>query len=287
MTAVGTKQNSYGPKLLLVTGASSEASALARQLQREGILVSTVATADAAVRALRRDPFRLIMIDLVTTEPAHVALIAAARAAAPTAHLIVLSPAVGEIERVRVFALGADDLVVKPFFGRELMGRVRAAAGRHVRPEHDTTECGPLALRHSARQVTLAGSPLHLTPKEFDLLAHLIDHPRETFSRAELLKTVWQSDAKWQQAATVTEHIRRLRAKIERDPRQPSIIRTVRGRGYRIDPPASPARVGHTDGGETTRFDPWMRTTTCRSARLHRRGGRFRRAARCDVPETR
>jgi DNA-binding response OmpR family regulator len=97
-------------------------------------------------------------------------------------------------------------------------------------------EFGPLEIRLEEREVRLQGTPVETTPREFDLLAKLASSPRRAFSRAELLEEVWGSSRDWQDPATVTEHIRRLRRKIEDDPEQPKWLLTVRGVGYRFDP---------------------------------------------------
>ena len=84
--------------------------------------------------------------------------------------------------------------------------------------------------------MTAAGATIALTAKEFDVLAHLAAHPRQVFSRAQLLESVWDSSPDFQDPATVTVHVRRLRNKIERDPEQPRWIATVYGVGYRFEP---------------------------------------------------
>lgn len=113
---------------------------------------------------------------------------------------------------------------------------------RSADPETDALlAVGRLTIDLRARQVHDADQMLDLTGKEFDLLAFLAARPGHVFDRAELLRTVWQSTPEWQQPATVTEHIRRLRAKIEIEPRHPRILRTVRGSGYRLDLPGTDA----------------------------------------------
>ena len=95
---------------------------------------------------------------------------------------------------------------------------------------------GPVTVNRAERHVVVAGSTVELSPKEFDLLAYLTSAPRRVFTRAELLENVWGSALEWQDPATVTEHVRRLRRKIEIDPGNPSHIQTVRGVGYRFSP---------------------------------------------------
>jgi two-component system, OmpR family, phosphate regulon response regulator PhoB len=97
-------------------------------------------------------------------------------------------------------------------------------------------EFGTLDIDVSRREVTVQGEPVELTAKEFDLLVFLARSPRQVFTRAQLLKRVWGSSPEWQDTATVTQHIHRLRQKLESDPHDPVRLRTVRGVGYRFDP---------------------------------------------------
>ena len=109
---------------------------------------------------------------------------------------------------------------------------------RRTKPATKTTklEFGPLAIDATSREVSLEGQVVEMTAKEFDLLAFLASSPRQVFSREQLLRQVWDSSSEWQDAATVTEHVRRVRRKIEEDPDSPRWIRTVRGVGYRFEP---------------------------------------------------
>ena len=111
-----------------------------------------------------------------------------------------------------------------------------------ARPDDGRIRLGELVIDLSGRQVAIGGRPVELTLKEFDLLAFLAARPGHCFDRDQLLRRVWGSTSQWQQPATVTEHIRRLRAKIERDARHPLLLQTVRGAGYRLDPPSSDRR---------------------------------------------
>jgi DNA-binding response OmpR family regulator len=95
---------------------------------------------------------------------------------------------------------------------------------------------GELTIEPLSRLVTLAGRNIEMTPKEFDVLAFLASSPRQVFSRAQLLESVWQSSPEWQDPATVTVHVRRIRGKIEVDPESPRWITTVWGVGYRFEP---------------------------------------------------
>jgi DNA-binding response OmpR family regulator len=152
--------------------------------------------------------------------------------------IMVVSTLTNVEDRVLAFEMGADDFLLKPFAPRELLARMRALL-RRSQPQptisdHVHAENG-LRIDAGARQVTLEGRPVELTTKEFDLLAFLARSPRHVFTRDELLREVWGSRIDWQDPATVTEHIRRVRRKIEADPSRPQFITTVRSVGYRFE----------------------------------------------------
>ena len=100
----------------------------------------------------------------------------------------------------------------------------------------DTIEFDGLVIDNRSREVRLGDELIDMTPKEFDVLAHLAASPRQVFSRADLLRDVWDSSPDWQDPATVTVHVRRIRNKIESDPENPHWITTVWGVGYRFEP---------------------------------------------------
>ena len=134
--------------------------------------------------------------------------------------------------------MGADDYIVKPFSQAELVARVHSVLRRaHREPTGDNRlEFAELSIDLQTREVLLSGDVIETTAKEFDLLVFLAQAPRRVFSREQILKNVWDSSANWQDAATVTEHVRRIRKKIEDNPDEPRWLRTVRGVGYRFEP---------------------------------------------------
>jgi DNA-binding response OmpR family regulator len=151
--------------------------------------------------------------------------------------VIILTALGEEANRVKGLQLGADDYIVKPFSPRELVARIQAVLRRsHSVPSgEESITHDDLRIDLRSREVSAHGEVVELTAKEFDLLAFLAASPGRVFTRPELLGEVWQSSSEWQQEATVTEHIRRLRVKIEVDPERPRWLRTVRGVGYRFD----------------------------------------------------
>jgi DNA-binding response OmpR family regulator len=125
---------------------------------------------------------------------------------------------------------------VKPFSPRELVARVRSVLRRSASPSTTAVlSFDGLVIDTIAREVAVDDEAVALTAKEFDLLTYLAGHPRQVFSRAQLLVAVWDSSPDFQDPATVTVHVRRLRNKIEHDPEQPRWISTVWGIGYRFE----------------------------------------------------
>jgi DNA-binding response OmpR family regulator len=152
-----------------------------------------------------------------------------------------------ETDRIAGLKMGADDYMVKPFSLGEVSARIESVlrratgAGAARDPEQPTMSFGPLQINELTHEVRLNAELIELTSKEFALLAFLAASPRRVYSREQLLENVWLSSPEWQGGATVTEHIRRLRSKIEVDPDHPKWITTVRGVGYRFEPPAPTA----------------------------------------------
>jgi DNA-binding response OmpR family regulator len=154
-----------------------------------------------------------------------------------TVAIIILSAAGEETDRLVGLELGADDYVAKPFSPRELAARVRTVL-RRVQPQPAQAvddrplEAGDLELDPRSRTLSVAGAPVLLTVREFDLLLYLMRHPNQAFRREVLLEQVWGYT--FGDTSTVTVHVRRLREKIEQDPASPRHVETVWGVGYRF-----------------------------------------------------
>lgn len=153
-----------------------------------------------------------------------------------------------ESEKIAGLKMGADDYISKPFSLGEVAARIESVLRRSGMSESQhgieapTLTFGELQINESTHEVKLAGTLLELTSKEFALLAFLASSPRQVFSREQLLQHVWSSSREWQNEATVTEHIRRVRSKIEVDPDRPRWIVTLRGVGYRFEPVHAPLK---------------------------------------------
>jgi DNA-binding response OmpR family regulator len=142
------------------------------------------------------------------------------------------------VDGVDVLDAGADDFVRMPCPAREIAAKVRTALRRmHPRSrDREALRYEGLSIDPIAREVTVGGDVVGLPAREFDVLCFLASSPRRVFNRSELLHEVWHASDEWLGPKTVTEHVRRLRQRIEVDPAHPRWIRTVRGAGYRFDP---------------------------------------------------
>jgi two-component system phosphate regulon response regulator PhoB len=210
---------------------------LRETLEAEGMVVQTAADGAGTLLAVGADPPDIVLLDLDLPDLDGLDVLSAVRRRGELP-VIVLTGRRLEQDRVAGLERGADDYVLKPFSARELVARIRTVLRRADHgvdtSESDVVTHEGLVIDRSAREVTVEGRKVELTKREFDLLAFLASHPRRVFSRQELLTEVWGSSEDWQVPATVTEHVRRVRLKLETDPTNPKWIHNVRGVGYRF-----------------------------------------------------
>jgi DNA-binding response OmpR family regulator len=206
-------------------------------LEREGFSVDEATTGAAALKRIGESPPDLVVLDVMLPELDGFSVLTELRRSGDIP-VILLTARTEETDRVLGLELGADDYVVKPFSPRELVARVRSVLRRAAPPtaSPEIRDFDGLVIDEQAREVSIDGNPIEMTPKEFDLIAFLARSPRQVFSRGQLLEQVWDSSADWQDPSTVTVHVRRLRRKMEKDPEQPRWITTVWGVGYRFEP---------------------------------------------------
>jgi DNA-binding response OmpR family regulator len=155
-----------------------------------------------------------------------------------TVPIIMLTARDDELDKVLGLELGADDYITKPFSIREFRSRIRALLRRASTPhtredEEETIDTGDVVIDVPRRTVTAHGRPVQLTFVEFELLRLLAASPGRVFSRRQLLERL-RGGADYREPRTIDVHVRHLREKIERDPREPELILTVRGVGYRF-----------------------------------------------------
>jgi two-component system response regulator RegX3 len=226
------------PRVLFVEDETSISGPFSSALAREGFDPVVVGTlADARAEVAREAP-DLVLLDLMLPDGDGRDLARELRAASQVP-IIILTARGTELERVVGLELGADDYVVKPFSGAELVARMRAVLRRAQPPRErpPEAEIGPLRIDAAARRVWLGDAELQLSRKEFDLLAELVAHAGEVVTREDLIARVW--DENWfGSTKTLDVHIGWLRGKLGDDAADPRLIHTVRGVGFRFAAPS-------------------------------------------------
>jgi DNA-binding response OmpR family regulator len=221
-------------RLLVVDDDEQLRELLLLVLGNEGFEVRAAGDAPAALAEVARGALDLVVLDIGLGAGDGREVLAEIRRQG-SLPVIMISADGQPPDRVLALRLGADDFLVKPFFPLELVARVESVL-RRARPPAVGGAGSSLRIDERTREATVNGASVELTAREFDLLAFLVRSPRQVFSRAQLLEHVWDSRTEWQDEATVTEHVRRVRRKVERDADRPRWIVTVRGVGYRFEP---------------------------------------------------
>jgi len=228
--------NVTAPRILVVDDEPTVLEVVAHYLRRDGYEVCEVDRGDVVEDALTTFRPDLVVLDVML--PGLSGLDVLRKHGQGRVPFILLTARVEESDRILGLELGADDYISKPFSPRELVARVRTVLRRAQAgaTPPDTLQFDGLELDLPAREVRVAGRTVTLTAKEFDLLAFMATAPRQVFTRAQLLDQVWDSSPDFQDPATVTVHVRRLRNKIESNPDEPRWITTVWSVGYRFEP---------------------------------------------------
>jgi DNA-binding response OmpR family regulator len=227
---------SAATRVLVVDDEPMVRDVLARYLERGGFEVEAVGDGARALGAFEARRPDLVLLDLMLPKVDGFEVFRRIRTRA-NVPVIMITARGQTTDRVVGLDIGADDYISKPFSPREVVARVRSVLRRSATdgsaPDDEVLRFDGLEIDRPARDVRVAGKPVTLTPREFDLLAFLASHPRRVFSRIQLLDEIW--DVAFDgDPATVTVHIRRLREKIESDPSQPRRLVTVWGAGYRF-----------------------------------------------------
>jgi len=223
--------------VLVVEDDPTVAEVVTSYLERADHRIESLADGNCAAARLSDPADRsidLVILDLMLPGLDGIEVCRRLRSARPDLPVIMLTALGEEDDRIAGLEVGADDYITKPFSPRELVLRVESVLRRSTPPlEPRTLTIGPLTLDTAARRATKRGSELSLTVRELDLLAYLMAHPGTAFTRTELMSAVWG----WTfgDQSTVTVHVRRVREKIEDDPKDPRLIQTVWGVGYRMD----------------------------------------------------
>lgn len=224
------------PKVLVVDDDANTRNTVSAGLRREGFLVCEAGDVARARKVITKSRPDIVILDLGLPDGDGLDLLRVLRAT-DSLPVVVCSGRAGEEDRLSGLEVGADDYVTKPFSVRELAMRVRVVLrrGRNLAPSPASLQLGTVVIDVDSREVRREGQIVQLTTREFELLAYLARHPRTVFTRAELLANVWHSSGD-RSEATVTEHVRRLRMKLEDDPASPRHLCAVRGVGYRAMP---------------------------------------------------
>lgn len=209
-------------------------------LEKEGFFIGEAADGQEALNKISSSKWDLVVLDLMMPDVNGWAVCKEIRKTA-SLPIIMLTARDAEIDRILGLELGADDYVVKPFSPRELVARVKAVLRRNLDNRKDAGEAiqavisyPSLSINPESRQVLVNGQFVYLTPKEYKLLYQLAKSPNRTFTREELLNTVWGYDY-FGDARTVDTHINRLRDKLAKIPGQTSYVATVWGFGYKFE----------------------------------------------------
>ena len=222
-------------RILVVEDDADVRTLLTRYLEIEGYEIHQAVDARSAYQALSDWLPDLMLLDVMLSPDDGLDVLTHVRKTSDVA-VILLTGKGAEADRVMGLKLGADDYVVKPFSPAEVEARIASVLRRVKGVTEPSLSFDGLSIDLGTREVTVRGKLVALTAKEFDLLTFLASSPRQVYSREQLLDHVWHSSSEWQGAGTVTEHIRRLRKRIEDDPEHPRWIATVWSVGYRFEP---------------------------------------------------
>ncbi len=193
-----------------------------------------------AVDIVRKEEIHLVLLDIMMPVMDGISALSKIREFS-NVPIIMLSAKGEDTDKIMGLSVGADDYITKPFNPMEVLARVRSQLRRYMqlgggvqRPEGSLV-IGGLELNDLTKEVSVDGEPVSLTPKEYEILRFLMEHPGRVYSPAEIYRNVWQSDPYGSDSNTVAVHIRHLREKIETDPADPRYIKVIFGQGYKLE----------------------------------------------------
>lgn len=220
--------------ILLVEDNEELAELIMAFLRRDGYTVCWVTTGKGAVSYMENHSVRLMLLDIMLPEMDGFAVCRAVRKQ-HNLPILIMSARSGREDKLSGYELGADDYVEKPVDGEILSAKVRALMQRaYGSRQKGPLVSGDLAIDLESRCVSLKGKPVELNVKEYELLLLFVRNPGKTLRKEFLFDRIWGSDS-FSESQTLTVHVKRLRSKIEDNPREPKRIRTVWGVGYRYE----------------------------------------------------
>ena len=226
------------PNILLVEDEDALRMTLGDLLRKDGYVVDYAADGDEGFTKAVREPFDLIILDVMLPGRSGFTVCRDIRQAGLITPILMLTARGQTADKVNGLKIGADDYVTKPFDTLELLARIEALLRRSPSKAEGGAgiyQFGPIRVDRRGTEVTRGGQPVPLSAREFQLLRYFIDHPGATLSRDELLTQVWGYSANVF-TRTVDMHVASLRQKLEDDPKQPRFILTIQGLGYKFKP---------------------------------------------------
>lgn len=235
--------------VLIVEDEESLAEPLAFLLQKEGFATLIAGDGPTALKTFAAQSVDIVLLDLMLPGMSGTEVCRELRAQS-TVPVIMVTARDSEIDKVVGLELGADDYVTKPYSSRELIARIRAVLRRRVtdveqvrseEPSGDVLSCGRVRLDVERHTVEVDGESVSMPLKEFDLLEYFLRNAGRVLTRAQLIDRVWGANYVGD-TKTLDVHVKRLRSKIEENPRHPAQLVTVRGLGYKFEDGAAPTR---------------------------------------------
>lgn len=225
-------------RILICDDEKDIVSALTIYLQAEGYETVPAYNGREALQILRGQEVQLVLLDVMMPELDGISALSKIRQES-NVPVILLTAKSEDTDKVLGLNVGADDYVTKPFNPVELIARVRSQLRRYLQlgggtAQGDTMKLGGIEIDDKKKTVTRDGEPVSLTPREYDILKFLMQHPGEVFSPSELYRRVWNEEP-YGAESTVAVHIRHLREKLEITPAQPRWIKAVWGQGYKME----------------------------------------------------
>ncbi len=225
-------------KVLIVEDEISFSDALAYLLKKESFEVEVAVNGKEAIDIFNSFKPDLILLDLMIPEVSGTEVCRVIRSTSQVP-IIMLTAKDSEIDKVVGLELGADDYVTKPYSSRELLARIKAVMRRNSAESHPAEDgqeliVGPIRMDLDKHQITVNSIAVSFPLKEFELLEYLMRNSGRVLTRSQLIDRVWGNDY-YGDTKTLDVHIKRLRAKIEADPANPTLIHTIRGLGYKLE----------------------------------------------------